>query len=519
MRPSSRIRQSEYPSLLELLSESSLPEQTQAMRELCRTDLYFLLRYILNRRDMEHPWLFQRCREVETSPDGYLDLWARGHYKSTIITFGKTIQDILASHGDDPLPEFNGVELTFGIFSHTRPIAKAFLRQIKNEFENNRSLLELFPDVLFANPERRASSWSEDAGISVRRNTNPKEATVEAWGLVDGQPTGKHFNVLIYDDVVTRSSVTTPEMIAKTTEAWELSLNLGDRAPRKRMIGTRYHFADTYREVMKREAAKPRLHPATANGELTGAPVFLTPEQYEQKVKEMGPYAASSQLLLNPIADALQTFKRSWINHYSEASNWQQMNRVLICDPANAKKKTSDYTAMGVLGKGPDGNLYLLDGVRDRLSLKERAERFIEMHRRWKPMISAYEKYGKDADIDYITETQNRTNYRFLVQEVGGPLTKQDRISRLIPLAANGKLWFPEVMHRTLADGKFVDLVQVIIEEELLPWPVPVHDDFVDMMSRIFDLETAVPWPKGGEEGPREDRYSKRRSQTTWMAR
>lgn len=128
----------QYPGLLAGLAASSLEERIPRARHLCQTDLYFLLRYVLGRADVENPWIFARCREVQADPDGMLDLWAREHYKSTIITYALTIQDIL----NDP-------EITVGIFSHTRPIAKGFLRQIKREFEANQQLRTWFPEILW----------------------------------------------------------------------------------------------------------------------------------------------------------------------------------------------------------------------------------------------------------------------------------------------------------------------------------------------------------------------------------
>jgi len=167
-------------------------------RQLAQSDLFFLLVYALGRADLNRDWYFARCREVQAAPNGYLDLWGREHGKSSLITFGLTIQDIL----NDP-------EITVGIFSYSRPIAKAFLRQIKVEFETNEMLRSLFPDILWANPQRDSPKFSEDDGIIVRRKGNPKESTVEAWGLVDSTPVSKHFRLMVYDDVVTGESVST----------------------------------------------------------------------------------------------------------------------------------------------------------------------------------------------------------------------------------------------------------------------------------------------------------------------
>ncbi len=480
--------------LSKLIADTPEEQQIPMYRALCRNDLYFLLRHGLGRADIEKEWLFERCVEVQKDPNGMLDLWSREHYKSTIITIGKTIQDILASHGDDPIHKR---EFTFGIFSHTRPIAKAFLRLIKREFEGNPRLREWFPDILYENPQRESPKWSEDDGIIVKRNSNPNEATVEAHGVVDGQPISKHFVGLIYDDVVTRDSVNTTDMINKTTEYLELSYALGAEGGFKRFIGTRYHFNDTYKVLMDRKTVKPRIYPATHNGELDGTPVLMAKESLAERRRDMGEYTFSCQMLQNPVADSSQGFKREWIKYYDKLS-LKNLNIYIVIDSANTKRKKSDYSAGWVIGLGPDRNMYVIDIVRDKLNLTERTDLLFNWHRKYKPHRKGvrYEKYGLMGDVDHIRSIMEYENYRFDIIEVAGPQSKEDRIRRLIPYFEQRRIYFPRRLHYTGHDGKTNDLIKSFIEEEFRAFPVAVHDDMLDSLSRMCEPDEPLMWPK-----------------------
>jgi predicted phage terminase large subunit-like protein len=473
-------------------------ERIASLRHLCRTDLYFLLRHGLRRADAEKQWIFDRCREIQTSPDGYLDLWSREHYKSAIITYAKTIQDILASHGDEPLAEWGGREATVGIFSHTRGIAKRFLRQIKFEFEQNALLKEWFPDILYDNPHKSSPKWSEDDGIVVKRKSNPAEATIEAWGVVDGQPIGKHFFILVYDDVVVPESVTSPEMMSKTSDMLALSFALGAEGGRRRFIGTRYHGNDAYKTVIDRQTAKPRIHLLTKDGTADGEPVLRSKEWVAEKRRDMGPYIFACQMLQNPKADETQGFKEEWLK-YHDGMKRDGLNVYMMFDPAGSKSKKSDYTSGWVVGLGPDENLYVLDMVRDRLNLTQRAELVMRWHKKYKPMRTdgvRYEKYGLMADIEHIESVQRATNYRFDITEVGGILPKNDRIKRLIPYFEQGRVYMPRSHYYTGSDGKLTDLVQDFKEQEFKAFPVPIHDDMLDALARIVEPDYPLVFPQ-----------------------
>lgn len=457
----------------------------EALRDLCRRDLFFLLAVACMRKDMQSDWVYDRCREVEASPDGHLDLWFREGYKSTIITYGKTIQDIL----NDP-------DITIGIFSHTRPIAKGFLSQIKREFENNTFLKSIFDDILYADPRRSAPKWSIDDGIRVKTKSNSKENTIEAWGLVDGQPTSKHYKLLVYDDVVTLESVTTPEQINKVTTAWEMSLNLGARGGARRYVGTRYHFNDTYKVMMERGSAIPRIKPATDNGKIDGESVFLTRPQLTEKRRDMGPYVFSCQMLQNPVADKAMGFDPMWPMYYDHLKNTRGWNFYILVDPASKKKKTNDYTVMFVIGLAPDGNYYLVDGLRDRLNLTERAAKLFYLHHKWRPQAVGYEEYGLQADIEHIEYEQEHRNYRFKITKLSGSMPKEDRIRRLIPIFEQSRFYLPHILFFVDQEKTPRDLVQEFISQEFTAFPVAVHDDMLDCMARIVDTELGATFPE-----------------------
>jgi hypothetical protein len=486
------------------------------IRTLAQCDRFYLGVFICNRHDMLHPWIYERCREVERNKDNHLDLWARFHYKSTIITFLGCVQEILC----DP-------DITIGILSYSAKQAKPFLRQIMQEFEGNEKLQELFPDILWKNPKHQAPKWAENEGICVNRFANPKEQTVEAHGLVDGQPTGRHFNLIVYDDVVVQEAIGTPDQIKKTTTQWELSLNLGStHNPRYQYAGTRYAYGDTYGTILQRAAVKPRVHPATYNGQMDGEPVFLSQSRWEEIKKTTSTYTVACQQLLNPIVGSDVSFKQEWWNEWEVRP--YTLNVYIMVDPAHSKKKESNRTAFAVVGVDANFNKYLLDGACHRMTLSEKWTTLKRLREKWKraPGVRevkvGYERYGAQSDIDHFKAMMANDGSNFPIYELnwvggGGSQSKKDRIQRLEPDLKDGSFFFPYPTDDKMLTSYQQDFIErkqsflvskkiICIDEEkktydLTKWMKDneynlfptIHPDFLDALSRIYDMDPMPP--------------------------
>lgn len=431
-------------------------------------------------------------------------------HNSTIITFAGTIQDILT----DP-------ECTFCIFSNTSPLARQFLRQIKTEFEDNGKLKVDFHDILWSDPEKMSPKWSEHEGIIVKRRGNPKEATIEAFGLIDNQPTSKHFSHRVYDDVVTQESVGSVETIKKTTERWELSIATGQGGGRniERYVGTFYHGNDTYQEIMRRGVVKVRRYPATEDGRADGIPVLMPQEELMKLGRSMGPATFSMQMLLDVKGGSVKSFRQEWLKYWPVKR--EGLNVYIIVDPSSGKMRKrgaqiqNDYTSMLVFGVDGNGNRLVIDLIRDRLNLNGRTEALFRLHRKYRPVQQVgYEESGMQADIEHIEYVQKEQNYRFQITPLSATLHKSDVIESSLPQFAAGQWYLPEGGIQVVnAEGRAEDVVQTFITEEYNLYPVAKHDDTLNTfgMANHKDIRIVLPGNDFTKIAARRERAAKRR--------
>lgn len=335
---------------------------------------------------------------------------------------------------------------------------------------------------------------------------------------VGGTPIGKGADVYIIDDPIRSRADVESELQREALKAWYSSAVLSRLEGKGKIIlmHQRWHEDDLAGWLLREHADdgwRVICFPAIIEDEEDMSIDYLSREIGEVLIPELHNKEKLVRLKNNMLT-------RDWLSMYQQRPAGasgdrfsegmflrydsdpmvmaQGMNVYLIADPAQAEKITSDYTSMVVVGSGADGNYYLLDGLRDRLDLGEKAEALINLHRKWRPIATGYESYGAQADIQYIRYMQESQNYRFPVLALGGnskAFKKEARIERLIPDMRNGRWYFPHAMARMNKKGEEYDFMEVLVDE-CLAFPVGKFDDTPDSLSRIYDMPVMFPSTK-----------------------
>lgn len=369
--------------------------------------------------------------------------------------------------------------------SHTAELAERFGRKVRNNIKSDIHA-NVFPTSKLSSDSTAAGRWDTSLG-----------GEYFAAG-VGGSITGRRADLFLCDDPIkSREDADSPTVRQKQWDWWrdDVSTRLKPGAAVV-LIMTRWHeddLAGRLIEDMKLSSKRIKIlsipmeaKEDDALGREKGEPLWpewFTPVMLEEAKREPRTWSALYQQEPRPIGGG--EFKKEWLNFWVKPPATGA--RIILVDPSSGKSKTrGDFTSIWVIGKGADDNLYVVDGVRDRLNLTERAEALFKLVRKWKPSAVGYEQYGLQADVEFIKMQQEAQQYRFKIIELGGALKKEDRIRRLIPLFQQGEIWLPQTMVKQQSDGNMHDII-TDFEQEYLSFPVGAHDDAIDNLARMVE--------------------------------
>lgn len=183
-----------------------------------------------------------------------------------------------------------------------------------------------------------------------------------------------------------------------------------------------------------------------------------------------------------------------------------KFNAYIFVDPAMGKEAAHDRTSIFVIVAGPEGRLFVVDGVLDRLDPGERIGALLRLCRKWRPKAIYYEEYALTADTYFLSRALESEGLASLpgmdggvtVTSVGrkaqhfsgGRLKKHDRIMQLVPDFRDGRIWLPLKLEYKQIDGNQIDIVSYFVNREYLPYAGDesiAHDDCLDCLSRVRD--------------------------------
>lgn len=166
-----------------------------------------------------------------------LILIPRNHLKSTVVTVAWSIQQILINPN-----------IRICINNAKWDTAREFVGAIANHLDTNSKLAHIFGE--FRSPKL---TWTRDSFTIAQRSLIRAQPTVMA-ASIDSILNGKHFDLIINDDLVEPNNVKTREQIQKVIDFHKDCFNQIDKGGSIVDIGTRWAAQDLYGEILDKSA-------------------------------------------------------------------------------------------------------------------------------------------------------------------------------------------------------------------------------------------------------------------------
>lgn len=395
----------------------------------CETDLTYLCRDILGMSDWDEchdrllEWKYEhRNRRFK------MVLMPRGFMKSSVLTIGETVQDILN--------DFNTrILLSSAVWNNSR----SFLREIADPnmgYLTNKSILPLIYGEFIS------EKWNQEEIIIRQRSKPNKTPTLDTAGI-DKVLTSQHYRKIKVDDAVTRETTTTKEQIEKVINHFKDLLKLLDPDGTMDIIGTRWDDQDAYRWVLE-SLTKAELGDEafvvykTGPLDEAGRPIF--PKKFSIQVlanlkTKIGSYEFSCNMENDPTSPTNRIFQpptRYW------DSLPEELSHVITVDPAISVRHESSDAVVVDTAESRAGQLFVVEYTAFQGADKHPGkiiDKIIEYLLRFGPNVCGIEAVNYQEVL--CTLLKDELKKRDLKMEVAAIHQNEDKARRIICLQAS----------------------------------------------------------------------------------
>lgn len=442
------------------------PEDVKAIQTASKQSLKFLCKEMLGMKDWGAVHDEVEAFLKRPSRRKHLEL-ARGHLKSSVVTKGWTIQQVL-----------NNPNIRILIANSVWDNSRKFLRSIQ-KYVGSGSLLHTYFGPF------QSDHWNQDE-CTVSARSVILDAPTWATTGIEKEQTSQHYDLIVADDLVARENVGTKEQREKVYLYYKDLFDLLEPDGTIVVIGTRWHQDDLYAKILEEGTSWDCLIKTAfrEDGSVT-FPEKFSLEHLANLRATKGPYEFSSQYLNNPIDESASDFKAAWIRYY-EPTTPHPASLYLTIDPAVSLSTDADYTAMLVAGMFKDRRIRVVDYLHKKVVPHELVDLVFELVKKWKLHRVGIETFAFQKTLKYdILRQQRERGIFFSVDELGKrhmgkgepPLSKEARIRRLQP-------YFEQGLVELRSDMR-------VVVDELLSFPRGRHDDLIDALS--YQLDYLVP--------------------------
>lgn len=452
------------------------------LRQTYEKDFHLFCKDVMGFSDMnsEHEEL---CKFLQRKSLFKLVLMPRYTFKSCVCTVAFSLWNM-----------FKNPNTRILIYSDATSKAQGFLTSIKNHIEGKAGKWRFY----FGNWETdsKKGKWNESMILTDFRTQAQAEPTIETAGI-ETSLVGRHYDLIIFDDIVSDKNVTTKEQMDKVAECYRKALSLLRPGGQVVMVGTIWHFGDLYRRLIVENEGVPNFLFHRNSGYYDDTLLFescgLTKEFLDKQLREQGSYLFSCLYENNPVSAESAIFKSDNFSFYG-AIKPTDLYITGTLDPAGEGK---DKCGLTVVGTDHKLTLHILEAIGKQLKPSEMIDLIIALNYRFKFNIFGLETIffrrmlrGELQRRIFKEHQENPGSFSlFSIEEFDSSSRhgkgKFTRMMALQPYHERGAIKFPGDRIENLKGG-FSDLAHQMLQ--FTPDHLPEPNDLLDSLADHIPL-------------------------------